>query len=434
MLLLLLVGVFFAFSGSLFSQESTKPVTLTYWGMWESPEIMQPLIDEYTAANPNVTINYEHRPIDQHYATVKSRISQAGVSDSFPDIVRVHSSWVPVLTNYLSPVPDQIYSRAEYESTFYEVTKDTLLHSDQYYGIPLMTDGLALVYNRTLFNEAGVTAPPSTWDDVREVAAKITQRNQEGDLTVAGIAMGSTHNVDHFADIIGLLMAQNSVVFKDSSGNINFHKSVTADGRNLGAEAVSFYNMFTHTEQTWSNSMENSTLAFSRGKVGMILVPSWRVLSLIDQNPELQIGVAPVPHLTTDQSVGYATYWVETVPKASPNQAAAWKFLRFLSERESQLTMYNSAQKVRAFGEPYSRQDLASALQNDQMVRPFGTQAEGYRSSLFATNTGASQLNDAINSALAEAVNQSGTNTTTAAAALEDMAEIVTTILTEQRE
>ena len=413
---------------------SNQPVTLTYWGLWESEEIMQPLIEQYAQENPHVTINYEQRPIDQHYATVKSRISQAGgASSNQPDIVRVHNSWVPVLANYLSPVPASTYSREEFESVFYAATKDNLLLDGQYYGIPLMMDGLALVYNQDLFNKAGISAPPSTWDDVRRDAAKITQRDQDGKLTVAGIAMGSAKNVDHFADIIGLLMAQNGVAFKDGNGNVTFHDSISADGRNLGAEALSFFNLFSTVEKGWDDTMEPSTLAFSKGQVGMILVPSWRVLSLVDQNPQLQIRVASAPHLTTDQKVGYASYWTEVVPEASPHKAEAWKFLRYLSEKEQQLTMFNAAQQTRSFGEPYSRKDLATSLSNDPLTAPFGSQAADYRSSLFATNTGATELNDAINAALAEAVTTARSNES-AEEALTVLAEQVTTILTEQRE
>ena len=179
--------------------------------------------------------------------------------------------------------------------------------------------------------------------------------------------------------------------------------------------------------------MEPSTLAFSKGQVGMILVPSWRVLSLVDQNPQLQIRVAPAPHLTTDQKVGYATYWAEVVPESSPHKAEAWKFLRYLSEKEQQLTMFNAAQQIRSFGEPYSRKDLANSLSSDPLTAPFGSQAADYRSSLFATNTGATELNDAINAALAEAVTTAKTNES-AEEALTVLAEQVTTILTDQRE
>ena len=113
LLLILGLAAYYFLRGN--QANSNQPVTLTYWGLWESEEIMQPLIEQYVQENPNVTINYEQRPIEQHYATVKSRISQAGGANSNqPDIVRVHNSWVPVLANYLSPVPANTYSREDF--------------------------------------------------------------------------------------------------------------------------------------------------------------------------------------------------------------------------------------------------------------------------------------------------------------------------------
>src|SRR5690606_33972450 len=148
---------------------------------------------------------------------------------------------VPVLSNYLSPVPQSTYSREEYEATFYPATKDPLPVNGPYYGIPIMMDGLASACTHRISTQPRIPAPPATWDAVRRDAAKIAQRNEKGELTVGGIAMGSSRNVDHFAEIIGLLMSQNGVVFQDGSGNVNFHKSITADGRNLGAEAITFF-------------------------------------------------------------------------------------------------------------------------------------------------------------------------------------------------
>src|SRR5690606_33564783 len=99
LLLLLIIGLaaYYFLGGE--KVNSSKPVTLTYWGLWESETIMEPLINQYEQDNPHVTINYEQRPIEQHYSTVKSRISQPSASGNAPDIVRVHNSWVPVLAN-----------------------------------------------------------------------------------------------------------------------------------------------------------------------------------------------------------------------------------------------------------------------------------------------------------------------------------------------
>jgi multiple sugar transport system substrate-binding protein len=302
--------------------------------------------------------------------------------------------------------------------------------------MPLEVDGLALVYNQDLFNKAGITTPPATWDDLRQDAAKITQRDASGKLLVGGIAMGSATNVDHYADIVGLLMAQNGVIFKDSKGKVSFQNSITPDGRNLGAEALSFYTLFTTTEKDWDSTMEQSTTAFAEGKVGMILIPSWRLLSLVSQNPDLPLKVAPVPHLTTDQKTGYASYWVEVVPKHGQHQLAAWQFLSWLSEKEQQLTMVEAQTQSRPFGEPYSRIDLGSSLSSDRYLAAYVAQAADLRASIFAGNTGANEFNDEINAALATAISQaqkSGSNRDSAAVnALDTLAETVTAILDKQ--
>jgi ABC-type glycerol-3-phosphate transport system substrate-binding protein len=250
---------------------------------------------------------------------------------------------------------------------------------------------------------------------------------------VGGIAMGTANNVDHFADIVGLLMAQNGVVFADGKGKVTFQNSITPDGRNLGAEALAFYTLFSTTEKDWDNTMEQSTLAFSEGKVGMILIPSWRLLELVSQNPDLPLKVASVPHLTTDQQTGYASYWVEAVPKTSQHQQEAWEFLNWLAQKDQQLVMVHSQQQVRPFGEPYSRKDLASSVAGDQYLQAYIAQASNLRASIFAGNTGSNDFNDTINGALAKAITQTqsgGTSRDSAAAsALNTLAETVTKVL-----
>jgi len=154
--------------------ELQKPVTLVYWGLWEPPEVIKPLLDEYHQNNPNVTIEYEVRTPEDHYQTVKNRLGGEGA----PDIIRVHASWVPYLKDYLSPIPSDILSTQEYEQTFYPVNEYFLKYGDSYYGIPLMIEGLALVYNQDLFKEEGITDPPRNWTEFRELAARLTKTNR----------------------------------------------------------------------------------------------------------------------------------------------------------------------------------------------------------------------------------------------------------------
>jgi len=375
----------------------TGPITLTYWGLWEQPQNLQSLFDEYQRQNPDVTIEYEMRDARDHFSTVRSRLT----TELTPDIIRVHNTWVPFLLESLNPVPKDIFDATTYEQTFYPVTKDTLLAGGKYYGIPLEIDGLALIYNKDLFTEAGITSPPQTWDVFRENVRKLTKKDAQNNVIQAGVAMGYAKNIDHFSDILGLMFAQNGVSFVDSDGAVNFHKSLSADGRNLGAEALAFYTLFGISEKSWNPTWEDSTLAFADGKVAMILVPSFRILDILGKSPKINLGVAKAPQLpsadpTRQSGINWGSFWVEVVPKNSPHPKEAWKFLKFLTEKESLTEFYKTCSQVRPFGEPYSRTDLASTLVNDKYTNIFVSQGQSYTSWYFADATFDKVLNDAI--------------------------------------
>ncbi|MCX6730576.1 MAG: ABC transporter substrate-binding protein, partial [Candidatus Roizmanbacteria bacterium] len=98
-------------------------VSLTYWGLWEEKEVMEPLIKEYQKLHPNVTITYE-RKSEKDYRKKLLTWIQNGQG---PDIFRFHNTWVPemVLPNPSTPelalaaLPESVMTSAEYEKTFY---------------------------------------------------------------------------------------------------------------------------------------------------------------------------------------------------------------------------------------------------------------------------------------------------------------------------
>ena len=381
------------------------PVTLTYWGLWEQQQNLQSLFDEYERQNENVTIEYEMRDARDHFSTVRSRLT----TELTPDIIRVHNTWVPFLTENLSPVPKNVFDVATYEQTFYPVTKDTLFFGGNYYAIPLEIDGLALIYNKDLFTEAGLSTPPQTWDTFREYVRKLTKKDAQNNVIQAGVAMGGARNIDHFSDILGLMFIQNGVKFVDDANTVNFHKSLSPDGRNLGAEALAFYTLFGVSEKSWNSTWENSTLAFANGKAAMILAPSFRILDILSKNPKINLGVAKAPQLpsadpTSQASINWASYWVEVVPKNSPHKEEAWKFLQFLTEKENLTEFYKNCSQLRAFGEPYARVDMASSLTTDKYTNPYVAQGQSYTSWYFADAVFDEVLNDAINKILEEMV------------------------------
>lgn len=380
--------------------KSTGPVALEYWGLWEDPQVIQPLIDDYKRLNPNITINYQK--MDQ--INYREKLLTRAAEGQGPDIFRFHNTWTPSIKDVLSPLPASVMPVSDYEKTFYPVTKDDLKIGDNYYGLPLEIDGLILVYNDDLFKKAGLSAPPRTWEEVISYATKLSVKNASGKIVTSGIAMGSTSNVEHWSDVIGLMMLQSGI-------DINNFNSQEGQGI---VESFLRFKEDSSDNKVWDDYIsDNSITAFIEGKVAMILVPSWEIIVIKQNNPDIKLKTATLPSLPGVSQVGLASYYVEGVSKYSKNQLEAWKFLNFLVQKENMTKMYETASKLRVFGEPYSRIDLASTLAQNQYLSAVVEQARYMKSIPLVSRTYDNGLNDGIIKYVENAINSraNGTNT-----------------------
>lgn len=366
----------------LFAGRSAK-VTLTYWGLWEPESVFQTVIADYQKTHPNVTIKY----VKQSSLNYRDRLTTALNRDDGPDIIRMHNSWLPSLQVGLAPVPSTVYSLSAYKSTFYPVASANFVSGGQIYAIPLEYDGLALYVNDDIFRAGGVTTP-TIWNgdgSFLDVAQKLTVRDANRRIKTAGAAIGTTNNVDHWQDIIGLMMLQ---------AGVNPSTSANTDAARA---ALDYYTSFAKN-QIWNETLDNSTLAFAKGQVAMIFGPSWTYFDIKQINPNLNFHVAPVPQLPGGATVNYASYWGEAVSKRSKNQAAAFEFLKYLSSPAVLTKLYEAESKIRPFGEPYSRTDMANLLATDPNVGPFVNSAPTAKSWYLASGT---TDNSGLNSKLA---------------------------------
>lgn len=389
-------------------------VTLVYWGLFEPESVMQQTISEYEASHPGIKIKYSYQSMTQYKERLQQRLSSTGKTDSqetnveVPDIFRIHQSWIPMFLSNLSSVPATVYDGATFEKTFYPSAVQSLKIQGQYYGIPLMYDGLALFYNEDLFKAKGLT-PPKDWAELKNAAIQLTARDSEGKITTSGVALGTANNVDHWSDILGLMLLQSGVTLKDPS----YCASGTGNVSEVcpGVDALSFFTNFAKVDRVWDSSLPTSTFAFAKGDLAMYFGPSWRIFDIEAMKTKLQSNlnykIIPVPQLPNegDKSIAWATFWVETVSKKSKNQAEAWEFLKYLSSKEIMQKLFQTQNALRPFGEPFSRVDMASELENHPTVGAFIKQAPFSQNWYLSSNTNDNGINDKIIKYFEDAVN-----------------------------
>lgn len=355
---------------------SGEQTTIEYWGLWEPTEVMEEVIAEFEDKNPGIKVSYNK----QSHLNYRERLQTAISSGNGPDVFRFHASWTPMLLGELKPIPNSVMSAAEFKTTYYPVAAKQLQANGQYVGIPMMYDGLALLYNKEMFNTASLPVP-STWAGVKEAAVKLVIKGSDGAISRGGIALGNATNVDNFSDILGLLMLQNGATLTETTSQ-------------EVADALSFYTSFQLTDQVWNSELPNSTTAFAREEVAMIIVPSWRIHEVMAQNPDLDFGVTNVPVI--EDKLTWGSFWAEGINAKSKNQEAAAAFLKFVSQKETLEKFYDAASKVRAFGELYPRMDMAEDLADNELVAPYLEDAAYSDGWYLSSNTHDNGINDQI--------------------------------------
>ncbi len=370
-----------------------RKITLTWWGLWEDSNVVKSVIDEYSLANPNVTINY----VFQSKEDYRERLTSALAKGTGPDIFRVHNSWVPMFTNELDALPATVMSQTGFSEAFYPVAARDLTTSKGIVGIPLMYDGLGLYVNDEIFSSFGRT-PPTTWSEFTDTALALSVKDENGVIRQAGAAMGETSNTDHWQEILALLMLQNGADLAKPTGE-------------LAQGAMDYFTSFSSVYKIWNKSMPSSTIAFAAGKLAMLIAPSWRAHEILAQNPSLKFRVVPVPQLPKERAdepdVTYASYWFEGVWTRSKEKEEAWKFLKFLSEEATLEKLYTTASASRRFGEIYPRKNMAAKLASDPIVGGFVKLAPNAKSWYLASRTwdGKTGINSAIGKYFEDAVN-----------------------------
>lgn len=368
----------------------STPVEVSMWGLWEPKEVMGVLAEDYKKEKPNVTVNYEERSVVGSLKSYKDSVFTRLSEGTAPDIVVLHNTWVPFLRDSLAPAPSGVVNVDE----FYPVAKAWGSSQDQatLYAVPISFDGLALVYNRDMFTEAGISAPPSSWEEFRLTAVKLTKRDKDA-ITQAGAAIGTANNIEHFSDILGLMFAQASVKVPDD---------LTSQA---ASDALTFYTNFATQEKVWSDVLPASVEAFADRKVAMVFVPSWQVLNVLSRNPQLNIGVAAVPKALVDPEGGVAdvtwgSFWMAAVSKSSKNSAVAWDYLRFITREEQARKFFSESSKIRAFGQPYALKSLQAELSGNAYLDVYVKSGDSAKSSVFAGRVGNDKETDALKTAV----------------------------------
>ena len=153
--------------------ESNGKLRLTFQ-IWDDAQRggMQDIADAYMARHPEVSIEVQVTSWDEYW----TKLDAAAESNQLPDIFWMHTNQILLYADsgMLADVTD-LYDDDTY-SHYSDISIANTQGSDgRMYGVPKDKDTVCLVYNKEMFDQAGVAYPDEnwTWDDLTEASQKI---------------------------------------------------------------------------------------------------------------------------------------------------------------------------------------------------------------------------------------------------------------------
>lgn len=305
---------------------AAEDVILKFWHTMNEKEapVLEDIVKEFEAEHPDIHVQVEFIP----FAEAQTKFQVAAETGSAPDIMRAEITWTPYyadagflleLDEYLSPE-----DKADYLSIPFAYNQ----YDGKTYGLPQVTDVVALLYNKRLLKEAGHDAPPTTLAEFEQIAADVKAK-----LGIDGFYMRAhSHWFLCFLWAFGgdLINADGEIV-------INNPQSVKAL-----EYLVSQKDRLFRGNTDFSSEYNDMMTAFKEGKTAMLMQGPWATADILS-GPEFadpaNLGLTPFPKGPNgDQGspVGGHNY---VISADTPYPDQAYQLIQFINQAKYQVQL-----------------------------------------------------------------------------------------------
>lgn len=336
---------------------------------------LQPLVDRFNQEHRGriqVSLREMSPESDAYYRQLESDFN-AGSSEM--DVIGADVVWTPSLARrgWVVDLSSRFFDVYQPED-FLEAALGSVFHNFKVWGLPWFSVAGMLFYRRDLLERAGLHEPPNTWDQLREMSARIREAEsiEQGFVFQGAEYEGAVVNAAEFIwNAGGRILTSNLSVAAVRGQRLMDPDIITVDtpeaaagleaARKLVADGISPAEVTSYRE---SQSLE----AFRSGRA--LFLRHWpeayRLLqgqgSKISQE---QVGVAHLPGAaSTKRRYGCLGGWnlMINARSSKAKQDAAWTFIRFLVDAAQQRERATKGGYLPTLRSLYDDQEITQAL------------------------------------------------------------------------
>ena len=386
------------------SESSGEKTKITFWYSHSGDEAaaFEAAIASYNASQDKVEV-------EGLSVTDKQKIIVALSGSEAPDVIEVSNQDIINYAN--NGLIETLNDKADADG--YDVagtysaqalTANTL--NDDLYGMPLAAMIIEMFYNKDILAEIGYDAPPTTMEELYEMAVKATELDADGNITRLGyplfpLASARQEGIYAFG---GRWWAEDGTTLTPDDPGILDSLHMNVEYRSLyGIDKVNEFVATANTNRYTENDM------FFAGKQLFRFDGTWLDAMIKANNADLNYGVALIPgteaHPEDQGSSRYETNSL-AIPVTCQNEDAAWDFIKYFTNSDATKQLLISMANLPVLPALYDDPDMLAAMPSAEIFIDALKKENGIQ---YATIADLSQYTSLINEELDYVYNGSKT-------------------------
>jgi multiple sugar transport system substrate-binding protein len=341
-MLLIMSFVLGACGGGAQPAASDENVTITVWDYYGEATPIKPLIEGFQEENPNITVQYE--ALDWDSTLEKLNVVLTGGTP--PDVVTVDMTWLPKFAALgaftdLKALSGGKLNGAAWDQAYTPGGLEAITYNDQIVAALYDFDVYALYYRADLLEQKGLQVP-KTWDELKDVSAKLA----EGEMYLYQWLPETFHGSQWIYENGGdLLSPDNKTVVFNSPEAV---------------EAIQVYlDLLTDKSAIyWGADQGERIQGIKDGRIAMFSDGPYNMGIMKSAAPEMAGQWRVAVHPYGKQPGSYLGGTGLVIPAQSKQKDAAWKFIEYAMRLENQIGVYTYAGAAPA---------LTAALESDEV-------------------------------------------------------------------
>ncbi len=301
------------------------------WASTKGGGTAKKLADTFNAKATPVTVDFQEfandsQKLHDQFVTV------FGAKDATYDVIAADIPWAPEFASagYLTPLDK--YVTADIRKNFFEGSLLATTFKDKVYGVPWYQNVGLLFYRKDILDKAGLQ-PPKTFDEMNDMAAKLQTPDMYG-YTFAGFK-----NEGLSAMWLELLWGFGGEFWDSSTGKVLVNSPEAEASLQWMLDAIYTKKITPDKVITFKGPDLQATFAQGNTVFARAFASAISDFEKADAKVKGKWGAVPVLAVAGKKSAGTLGNWNLSISSTSKNPDAAWKYIEYLTNLDSQKTL-----------------------------------------------------------------------------------------------